>query len=178
MTLTQPALAETVPLLTARPDAPTRVTLPAFCSTCPAGTMPFVLTIFERTSELAAHGRVTFPGAEGASCTFTIPSGSRAIFAEVPAASRTEPEVGDDGAGVVEQRRHQHDVAAVGGLDGSIIDDEGEILAEVLIEVVVAAQEITIGQRQRARHQAAHIHLRALAEQYAVGVDKEDPPVR
>ena len=58
-----------------------------------------------------------------------------------------------------------------------LVYDEGQVLVDVLVEVVVAGEEIAVREREGAHREAAHVHRGAFAEQDAVRIDQEDAAV-
>ena len=80
-----------------------------------------------------------------------------------------------DHAAVVDVRRDQVKLPAGQGGEAALILDASGI--RVGGEVIAAVQEIGIGKIERGDHQPGHIHLRARAEQHAVGVDQEHAAV-
>ena len=77
---------------------------------------------------------------------------------------------GDD-AFVAHFRGEQGDIAACSGLERALVDDRGG--EAVFAEGVTAGEKIGIGEIKCGGDQAAHIHLRTVAEKHAIRIDEE-----
>ena len=82
---------------------------------------------------------------------------------------------GGDGAAVLDLRGDEGDEAAVEGIDGALIDYRTGTAG--IEEVVLAVEEVGVGNTQRGGDQTADIDLRAGGEQYAAGIGDEDVAV-
>ncbi len=83
--------------------------------------------------------------------------------------------VGDDHAVVADLATEQGNGAACAGVERAVVDHRR--IAAVALEAVVAGGEVGVADAQGGGDQAADVHLGAGAEQYAVGIDQEDPAI-
>ncbi len=89
---------------------------------------------------------------------------------------RDRAERGGNGAGIADTRRDQRSKSAAGGGDPSLVDDRG-IRPARDVEIVPAGHEVGVPDVVGGGEEAGGVHHAAGAEQDAVAVDEEDPPV-
>ena len=74
---------------------------------------------------------------------------------------------------MVEQRGNQHHKAALGNLNGALIDQGGHGQGGILGQIVAARQEVGIGHLQGGGHKTAHIDGGSRTQKNSVGIDEK-----